>query len=245
MIRTIIVDDEPPARGIVREYLSEYSDMEIVSECANGFEAVKAVTELNPDLIFLDIQMPKINGFEVIELLPDPPAIIFVTAFDEFALKAFEVNAVDYLLKPFSKERFREAVSRVRERDSSREKQTYRNLMQSIPAKTEPLERLLIKDGSRVHIIPVGTIDFIEAKDDYISINAGGKAYLKQKRLGDVEKELDAARFVRTHRSYIVNVECIVRIELYAKDSRIATLRNGSKIPISRSRYDNLKKVFN
>jgi two-component system, LytTR family, response regulator len=243
-LKTIIVDDEELARSIVREYLEKYEDIRIVAECANGFEAVKAVSEHSPDLLLLDIQMPKINGFELLELLQDPPAVIFITAYDEFALRAFEVHAVDYLLKPFSEERFAEALSRAKTRLTEAERGSYKPILEAVRKDGPPPERILIKDGPHVHVVPLGTIDYFEAKDDYVAIKAGGKRYLKQKRLTDIEKELQGTQFIRTHRSFIVNVERIMKIELYAKDSRIATLRDGTKIPISRARYDSLKQVF-
>jgi two-component system, LytTR family, response regulator len=243
-INAVIVDDEELARSIVREYLEKQEDITIVAECANGFEAVKAVSEYSPDLLLLDIQMPKINGFEVLELLQAPPAVIFITAYDEFALKAFEVHAVDYLLKPFSEERFGEALSRAKTRLSETKHGSYKPVLESVRKGGPPPERILIKDGSNVHVIPLEMIDYLEAKDDYVAIKTGGKTFLKQKRLTDIEKEFEGTRFIRTHRSFIVNIEKIVKIELYAKDSRIATLRDGTKIPISRARYDSLKKVF-
>jgi two-component system, LytTR family, response regulator len=243
-LRTIIIDDEDLARGIVREYLEDHSDIEIVAECANGFEAVKSITELSPDLIFLDIQMPKINGFEVLELLPDPPAVIFITAYDQYALKAFEVHAVDYLLKPFSKERFDEALKRVRSNMGMNLKKDMKLLMQEARTKQQPIERILIKDGTNVHVIQTDMIDYIEAKDDYISVNAKGKTYLKHYRLSVLEKELDPSQFVRTHRSYIVNIDRISKIELYAKDSRIAILKDETRVPISRAKYEKIKELL-
>lgn len=243
-LKTIIIDDEELARGIVREYLEDHPDIEIVAECANGFEAVKSITELNPDLIFLDIQMPKISGFEVLELLADPPAVIFVTAYDQYALKAFDVHAIDYLLKPFSKERFEEALKRAHANIGRDKKKDLKPFIEKAHTKQRPIERILVKDGSNVYVIQVGDIDYIEAKDDYISINIKGKSHLKQYRLSTLEDELDPSQFVRTHRSYIVNIDRISKIELYAKDSRIAILKDGTRVPISRANYEKIRELL-
>lgn len=243
-LKTIIIDDEDLARGIVREYLEDHPDIEIVAECANGFEAVKSITELNPDLIFLDIQMPKISGFEMLELLADPPAVIFVTAYDQYALKAFEVHAVDYLLKPFGKERFDEALQRARTDIGKDKKKDIKTFIEEAHTKQRPTERILVKDGPHIHVIQTDTIDYIEAKDDYISINVKGKSHLKQYRLSTLEHELDPSQFVRTHRSYIVNIDRISKIELYAKDSRIAILKDGTRVPISRANYEKIRELL-
>lgn len=241
-IRTILVDDEEPARLIMREYLSAHSNIEIVAECENGFDAVKAVGELHPDLLILDIQMPKLSGFEVLELIDDPPAIIFATAYNEFAVRAFEVHAIDYLLKPFSKERFGEALERARKEIETPAPLLLQPLKQTI--QQNPLERVLVKDGTKVHVIPVDRIDYIEAQDDYVSIKTDGKSHLKQQRMAELEKLLNPQKFVRVHRSYILNVERIARIELYAKDSRVAILKDGTKVQISRAGYDKLKGLL-
>jgi two-component system LytT family response regulator len=243
-IRAIIVDDEELARGLVREYLAPYPDVEIIAECANGFEAVKAATELKPDLIFLDIQMPKLSGFEVIELIDDPPAVIFVTAFDQYALKAFEVHAVDYLLKPYSKQRFDEALSHAREKILRSSGETAKIMVRSARPKEQMLERVLIKEGSKVLVIPVEKIDYIEAQDDYVAFRVDGRTHLKMQRLADLEEMLDPRRFVRIHRSYILNIERLAKLELYAKDSRRAILKDGSQIAVSRTGYDKLKALL-
>lgn len=239
-LRAIIVDDEALARQLIREYLDAQSDILIVEECTNGFEAVKTITEINPDLIFLDIQMPKLTGFEVLELTQRKHGVIFTTAYDQYALKAFEVHALDYLLKPFSRERFDEALAHARTR-------LHDTLVWDTPPSLmsdKKTERILIRDGTQVHVIPVAQIDYIEAQDDYIAIHAAGKSYLKTQPLSDIEKQLDASRFVRIHRSYIVHVERIARIELYAKDSRTAILRDGTQIPISRAGYELIKPLL-
>jgi two-component system LytT family response regulator len=240
-LRTIIVDDEEPARRILREYLSTMADITLIGECSNGFEAVKAIGEERPDLVFLDVQMPKLNGFEVLELLEHPPAVVFATAYDQYALKAFDVHAVDYLLKPFRKERLEEALTRVRERLALKVPLPARELATMAKPPGATLERILIKNGTRVHVIPLDHVDYIEAQDDYIAIHAEGKEHLKQQRLADLEDQLVNTRFLRVHRSFILNLDRLTRIELYAKDSRVAILKDGTKIPISRKGYDILK----
>jgi two-component system LytT family response regulator len=243
-MRVVIVDDEELARRILREHLSQHRDVSIVGECANGFEAVKSVAELKPDLVFLDIQMPKLSGFEVLELLDPVPAIIFVTAFDSYALKAFEVHAVDYLLKPFSADRFDEAVNRAKTRIDGRERTDISGLVADHRHAAVPLERILIRDGTKVHVIAVDTIDYIEAKDDYVSIHAGGRSHLKQEPLASFESSLDSRRFVRIHRSIILNVARLARLESYAKDSRLAILGDGTRLHVSRTGYEKLKAMM-
>lgn len=241
-MRTVIVDDEELARKVLREYLSALSDVEIVAECANGFEAVKAIAELEPELVFLDIQMPKLDGFEVLELVDVPPAVIFVTAYDRYAIRAFEVHAVDYLLKPFTAERLSQAVSRAAEKLVRDEPVDVRRLVADARPEGARLERILIRDGSQVHVIPVDHVDYIEAQDDYAAIHVGGRNYLKEQPLAQLETMLDPSRFVRIHRSYILNLDRISRIELYAKDSRVAILRDGKKLPVSRVGYAKLSE---
>jgi two-component system LytT family response regulator len=250
ILRVIIVDDESLARAVVREYLAEHPQVEVVAECANGFDAVKAVSELAPDLMFLDVQMPKLDGFEVLELLGRDVSVVFVTAYDKYALQAFEVHAVDYLLKPFSEERFAEALSRARERLAVREAlgepaaADLSALVSDARPRQVPLERVLIRDGAQVHVIPVGRIDFVEAQDDYVCFLADGRSYLKDQTMAAAEASLDPARFVRIHRSYLLNIERIARVELYAKDSRVAILHDGRKLPVSRAGYARLAKLL-
>ena len=243
-LRVVIVDDEPLARTVVREFAERQSGVEVVAECANGFEAVKAVSELTPDLMFLDVQMPKLDGFEVLELLGRSVPVIFTTAYDQYALQAFEVHAIDYLLKPFSEERFVEAVSRARARLQKGEEMPVDDLVADARPRTGPVERVLIRDGAQVHVIPVEKIDYVEAQDDYVCFKAEGKDYLKDQTMGAVEASLDPARFVRIHRSYLLNIERIGRVELYAKDSRIAILRDGRRLPVSRAGYARLAKLL-
>jgi two-component system LytT family response regulator len=244
LLRVVIVDDEPLARAVVREFAGQHAGVEVVAECGNGFEAVKAVSELAPDLMFLDVQMPKLNGFEVLELLGRSVPVIFTTAYDQYALRAFEVHAVDYLLKPFGEERFAEALSRARARLLAQESLPIEALVADARPRSTPLERVLIRDGSQVHVIPVEQIDFVEAQDDYVCFKAGGRDYLKDQTMAAVEAALDPARFVRIHRSYLLNIERIARVELYAKDSRIAILRDGRRLPVSRAGYARLSKLL-
>lgn len=241
-IKAIIVDDEPLARQVVREYLSGHQDITVEAECANGFEAVKAVDELKPDLIFLDVQMPKLNGFEVLELIDHNAAVVFTTAYDEYALRAFEVHAADYLLKPFSRERFDEAVRQARARLSSAP--VLDALVEGNILSGKPAHRILVKDGAKVHIIPSHEIDYIEAQDDYAAIHAGGRTLLKQCTLGSLEHQLDPAMFIRTHRSYIININRLAKIEPYAKDSRVVILADGTRLQVSRSGYAKLKNLL-
>jgi two-component system LytT family response regulator len=243
-LRVVIVDDEPLARAVVREFLSAHPGVEVVAECGNGFEAVKAVAELTPHLMFLDVQMPKLSGFEVLELIGRNVPVIFTTAYDQYALRAFEVHAVDYLLKPFSEERFSESLSRARERLLGRDAMPVDALVSDARPRQGPLERVLIRDGSQVHVLPVDRIDYVEAQDDYVGFKSEGKQYLKDQTLGAVESCLDPARFVRVHRSYLLNIERIARVELYAKDSRVAVLRDGTRLPVSRAGYARLAKLL-
>jgi two-component system, LytTR family, response regulator len=245
LLRVVIVDDEPLARLVVREYIKDHPGVEVVAECANGFDAVKAVAELAPDLVFLDVQMPKLNGFEVLELIGRAVPVVFTTAYDQFALRAFEVHAVDYLLKPFSEERFAEALARARARLTSRGAEgDIDGLLAEGRPRQGPVERVLIRDGSQVHVLPVEKIDYVEAQDDYVCFKAEGKQYLKDQTMGALESQLDPARFVRIHRSYFLNIERIATVELYAKDSRVAILRDGTRLPVSRAGYARLAKLL-
>jgi two-component system LytT family response regulator len=243
-LRVVIVDDEPLARAMVRELVAGHPGVEVVAECANGFDAVKAVTELKPDLMFLDVQMPKLSGFEVLELVGQEVPVIFTTAFDQYALRAFEVHAVDYLLKPFGPDRFAEALSRARARLASRDAAPIEALLSDARPRQTPLERVLIRNGSQVHVLPVDRIDYVEAQDDYVSFKMEGKEYLKDQTLASVEACLDPGRFVRIHRSYLLNIDRIARVELYAKDSRVAILRDGTRLPVSRAGYARLAKLL-
>jgi two-component system LytT family response regulator len=243
MIRTIVVDDELPAREIVREYLAAHDDVEIVAECVNGFEAVKAVGEHAPDLLLLDIQMPKLDGFEVLSLLDRSPIVVFVTAYDEYAIRAFEVHALDYLLKPFSEERLGKVLERVREQMGRPRVSTAAALGASLRSK--PLQRVVVKnDDGSIQVIPLAKIDYVEAADDTIVIFTGGAKLRKQQPIGVLAEDLDPTRFVRIHRSYLLNLDRLEKVELYAKDSRVAILRDGSRLPVSRSGYARLRELL-
>lgn len=244
-MRIIIVDDEMLARGVVREYLAEHPDVEVVAECANGFEAVKAITELAPDLVFLDIQMPKLDGFEVAELAGAKTRYIFATAFDQYAIKAFEFHALDYLLKPFSQQRFDQALAHARANlGKSDDGAAVQNMVREAAGRNKPLGRVLIRDGAKVHVINSDKIEVIEAQDDYVQIRSEGKSYLKNQRMAELEEQLDAGQFLRIHRSWIVNIACVDRIEQATKDSYVAILKDGAKVPVSRSGYQKIRAVI-
>lgn len=238
-MRVAIVDDELLARSVLREYLARHDDIDIVAECANGFDAVKAIAELEPELVFLDIQMPRLDGFEVAELIGAKTKLIFVTAYDQYALKAFECHALDYLLKPFSEQRFEQALAHARASRSTPE--AVQTLAREAATRAAPLARVLIRDGAKVHVIASARIDYIEAQDDYISIRSEGKSYLKSQRLSELETQLDPAKFLRVHRSYLLNIDGIRRIEAATKDSHVAILRDDTRIPVSKAGYQKLK----
>jgi two-component system LytT family response regulator len=244
-IRAILVDDEDLARHALRELLKSHLEIEVVAEACNGFEAVKAVAEHKPDLLFLDVQMPKLTGFDVLELIDRDRnlAVIFATAYDQYAMRAFEVHAVDYLLKPVGRDRFEAALQRALDR-----------LPQNLPpapdlaaaarAPQQFLERIVVKDGTRVTLIPVAKLDYAEAQDDYVALATHGAKHLKQQTIASLEAGLDPSRFVRIHRSYIVNFERVARIEPYGKDSRLAILADGTRLPVSRAGYARLKALM-
>jgi two-component system LytT family response regulator len=240
-IRVAIVDDESLARAVVREYLAAVPDVEIVAECANGFEAVKVVSELHPDLLFLDVQMPKLDGFEVLELVGRDVSVIFVTAYDQYALRAFEVHAVDYLLKPFSPERLGEALARARDRLQRGERPAAAELAAAARPPSSRGGRVLVRDGPRVHVLPIEKIEYVQAQDDYVSYRCEGKDYLKEQTLAQAESALDPAKFVRIHRSYLLNLDCLARLET-ADESRVAILNDGRRLPVSRAGYARLSK---
>jgi len=260
-LRAVIVDDEELARQVIREFLSAHTEIEITAECANGFEAVKSVTELKPDLVFLDVQMPKLDGFEVLELIGTNAAVVFVTAHDNYPIRAFEVHAVDYLLKPFGADRFESALSRAKERltNSAPSATHIANSASQHAARSAPspfdlaaaarppaqyLDRIPVRDGTRVSIIPVAKLDYAEAQDDYIALCSEGKKHLKQQTISSLESGLDPSRFLRIHRSYIVNLERVSRIEPYGKDSHVAVLHNGTQLPVSRAGYNRLREFL-
>jgi two-component system LytT family response regulator len=242
-IGALIVDDEELARQVLREMLQTHPEMQILAECANGFEAVKAVAEHKPDLVFLDVQMPKLSGFDVLELIDRDIAVIFVTAYDQYAMKAFEVHAVDYLLKPIGRDRFEGALERAKKRIGDKTPLA-QDLAAAARAPQQYLERLVVRDGTRVTLIPAAKLDYVEAQDDYVALATQGSKHLKQQTIASVEAGLDPARFVRIHRSYIVNFERVVRIEPYGKDSRLAILVDGTRLPVSRTGYARLKALL-
>jgi two-component system LytT family response regulator len=245
MIKAVLIDDEPLARSIVMEYLRDFPDITVVQECNDGFEGVKAVTQHKPDLIFLDIQMPKINGFEMLELIDDPPAVIFTTAFDEFAIKAFESQAVDYLLKPYSKERFGMAVQKSMQQKSMAVNQasTEKILSQEF-RQPEEKSRIVVKESGNIRIIPVQDVHYIEAYDDYVKIFTSKEMYLKKKTMGFYENSLDGDQFVRVHRSFIINLSQLTKIEPLEKETHVALLKRGVRVPLSRSGFAKLKSVL-
>ena len=279
-VKAIIIDDEPLARMIVKEYLGYYPEITILQECGDGFEGIKAIQQHHPDLIFLDIQMPKINGFEMLELVEEPPAVIFTTAFDEYAIRAFENHAVDYLLKPFNKQRFDKAVRKWLDQytaaqtaaqaqgaanaqgaatsseatpvpdDASGEGTTVssgnktRELLETAAHSPSQQQRIVVKTGGKIKIIPVEDIHYLEASDDYVKIHTHNGAFLKNKTMNYFEQVLDQSQFVRTHRSYILNVQQVTRIDPYEKDSHLCILQSGASVPVSKSGYVKLKAVL-
>jgi two-component system, LytTR family, response regulator len=244
-ITAIIVDDEPHARQGLEHALASFDDIEIVSICENGLQAVKAVNELNPDLVFLDIQMPKLDGFDVLELLGEQaPCVVFVTAYDEYALQAFEANAVDYLLKPLDPERVSKAVAKIRIRIGSESAPRYDGLIVDREKEKELLQRILVRDGSDVHVLAVNSVCYIESADDYVAIHTEDATHIKLDRLNKLQEKLDPRQFCRIHRSCLLNINFLSRIETETKDSKIAILESGKELPISRSGYSDLKKLL-
>ncbi|WP_100628164.1 LytR/AlgR family response regulator transcription factor [Algoriphagus formosus] len=240
MIKTLIIDDEPLAAGIVEEFLRSDSRFEILEICQDGFEGLKAIQKYQPDLIFLDVQMPKITGFEMLELLDEPPAVIFTTAFDEYALAAFDAKAIDYLLKPFSKSRFQQALNRFLERYEV--EQGGQN--SAISSLAEKSQRLVVRVKNEIKIIPVNQVSYFEAADDYVNIVTESGAFLKKMTMKSLEEALSPDRFARIHRSYILNLNEVTRIEPYEKDSYLVFLRNGKKLPVSKTGYSRLRQVL-
>ena len=243
-IRVVIVDDEPLARDILREMLAAHDDVAVVAECANGFEAVRAVADRVPDLLLLDVQMPRLDGFDVLELVGRDIAVVFVTAYDEYAIRAFEVHAVDYLLKPFGAERLAQALGRVRERlgTAVRQAAPVQPLLRTARPQRTPLQRVLVRHKADVHVIPTSRIDYIEAQDDYAAIHTGGRTLLKDQTLSELEALLDPATFVRIHRRYVLNLTRLARLEPAGGDSRTAVLADGTELPVSRAGYTRLKE---
>ena len=239
-MKVIIIDDEPLARTVIREYLEPHDTIEILAECNDGFEGIKAIQELQPDLVFLDIQMPRINGFEMLELIENPPQVIFITAYEEYALKAFEIHAIDYLLKPFNKQRFDKALQKAMQQNAVAEKESFLQSM-TLPAQTN---RIVVKDGGKIRIIPLAQVFFIEAADDYVKIVTKENAFLKKQTMAYFEENLPPGQFARVHRSFLVNTQMVTRIDPYEKDGHLVLLTNGNKIPVSKNGYKKLKEML-
>jgi two-component system LytT family response regulator len=245
MIKVVLIDDEPLARSIVKEYLQTFPEITIAQECNDGFEGVKAIAQHKPDLVFLDIQMPKINGFEMLELIEQPPSVIFTTAFDEYAIKAFESRAIDYLLKPFSKDRFEKALQKwLQQRNQNDQKSNTQTLLTEEVRQPEERNRIVVREGSNIRIIPVHEIQYIEAYDDYVKIFTQKEMFLKKKTMSFYEKNLDGSQFVRVHRSYIMNLQQLTKIEPLEKETYVALLKSGAKVPLSKSGYVRIKSVL-
>lgn len=242
MIRTLIIDDEPLATEIVREFLGDFPNFEVVKVCQNGFEGLKAIQEIQPDLIFLDVQMPKLNGFELLELVENPPHVIFTTAYDQYALKAFDAHAVDYLLKPFSKERFKMAVQRFLQFNVKNDLDELIHSEEHLHS--ESIQRIVLKVKNEIKIIPIVEVKYLEANDDYVNIYTSEGKFLKNKTLSFFEKNLDPNQFVRVHRSYLIKVSEISKLEPYEKEGFLLKLRSGESIPVSKSGMPKLKSVL-
>ena len=242
--RVLIVDDEPLARKAMSLALAEFPQIKVIGECADGFEAVKMINKEKPDVVFLDIQMPKLDGFDVLELLDDPPFIVFVTAYNEYALKAFESHALDYILKPIKRERLTNTLEHVEKRLREAKEQPVSQLLDQYQQHNAPLERILVKDRNRIHILPVKEISHVEAQDDYVALYSEERSFLKKETLSGLEKRLDSRHFVRIHRSCLLNIDFLSKIEPYTKDSKIAVLNDGKTLPVSRSGYQRLMTLI-
>jgi two-component system LytT family response regulator len=241
-IKTLIIEDEKPARDLIRTFLEGFPSVELIGEFDNGFDGLKAINELKPDAIFLDVQMPKLTGFEMLEVLEHQPEVVFTTAYDQYAIRAFEQNAVDYLLKPFSQERFSETIQKLQYRlESKNEEKGIEKIRQHLADSDEKLHRVVIKKSGKIHVISTDNITYLEAQDDYVMIYTKEDRYLKQQTMKYFEKHLDPQQFVRVHRSYITNITCIERIEPYEKSNYILILKDGNKVPVSRSGMQLLK----
>jgi two-component system LytT family response regulator len=246
-IRIVIIDDEAPAREIIKHYLNEVEFTEVIAECSDGFSGLKTISTMKPDLVFLDIQMPRVTGIEMVEVLTEKPEIIFTTAYDQYALRAFELNAVDYLMKPYPKRRFLEATKKAIDkiRSGKGNKEPANQLLSKKPDPTLPVNRIVVRKGNAINLIPVDQVRYVQAQDDYVMIyHRAGKA-LKQQTMKFYEENLPKDNFVRIHRSYIVRIEEIKRIEPYTKDNYVAILQSGDKLPVSRAGYRHLKDELN
>ena len=246
-IRTVIIEDEAPARDIIKHYLKELDYIDVIAECADGFTGLKTISSLKPDLVFLDIQMPRLTGIELVEVLTEKPEIIFTTAYDQFAIRAFELNAVDYLLKPFQKRRFLDAVQKAADKIKSGagNKEPASQILAKKPEPASPVNRIVVRKGNAINLIPIDQIKYVEAQDDYVMIHHSAGKALKQQTMKFYEDNLSKTDFVRIHRSYIVRVEEIKRIEPYGKDNHVAILQSGDKLPVSRAGFRQLKDELN
>ncbi len=246
-IRTLIIEDEQPARDLLRAFLKGFDEIDLIGECSDGFSGLKAINEMQPDLIFLDIQMPKLTGFEMLELLDELPEVVFTTAYDQFAIQAFELNAVDYLMKPFAKQRLRQAVDKVIERFKNKHsgKDEVVQLARHLHDRHQLLDRVVVKSGSKIHIIPVEQIEQLEAQDDYVMVHSPQGRFMKKETMNYFEEHLPADQFIRVHRSHIINIAQIARIEQYGKESYLLILKNGNQVSVSKSRIKDLKKELN
>ena len=240
MIKTLIVDDEPLAAGLVKEFLSVYPQFEVVAICHDGFEALKAIQLFQPELIFLDIQMPKITGFELLELLENPPSVLFTTAFDQYAVQAFDVKGIDYLVKPFSEARFAQAITRF----LSQQKTKIVPEAVDYPVSEERNKRIVVRVKNEIKIIQTQEVRYFEAEDDYISIHTQEGKFLKKMTMKQLEESLDPEKFARVHRSFLVNLQEVAGLEPYEKESFLLRLRSGQKIPVSKSGYARLRQVL-
>lgn len=244
MSKALIIDDEPLNRAIIKSYLKAFPEIEVMQECGDGFEGVKAIQQHQPDIIFLDIQMPKITGFEMLELIDQKPAVIFITAFDAFAIKAFEANAIDYLLKPVSEERFKNAILKWQSNLALKNPEAVERVLHSMSSVSTQQNRIVVKTGTKVKIIPTQEIILLEADDDFVKIITAEGSFLKNKTMSFYEQSLDAQQFVRVHRSYILNIQHITRIDPYQKETHMAVLRDGKQIPVSKTGYVKLKSIL-
>jgi two-component system LytT family response regulator len=244
-LKAIIIEDEELGRELIKNYLKDQEDIEIVAECENGFEGIKAIQDLKPDLVFLDIQMPKLNGFEMLEILDEKPEIIFTTAYNQYAIQAFELNAIDYLLKPFSKDRLMGALEKAKNRIRTQQPQTKK--IQNLAQHTleDIIERIVVKSNNKISVIPVEKIRYLEAQDDYVMIYTFEGKHLKQATMKYFEEHLDPKDFMRVHRSYIIRLDQVVQLEPYGKDSYVAKLKDGPAVKISKSGFKNLKEKLN
>ncbi len=246
MIKAIIVDDEKLARDIIKAYLQNFAQVEVIAECGDGFQGLKAIQEHQPDLLFLDIQMPKITGFEMLELIENPPVVIFSTAFDQYAIKAFELNATDYLLKPYAEERFKGAVQKAIDKIGAKTstQKEIENLTEKREELAEGIDRLVVKTGNKIHILALEQIAHFEAQDDYVAIHSDQGKFLKLMRMKHLENNLPSTDFIRVHRSHIVSIRHIEKLELYEKDNYLLSLKTGAQLPVSRSGHSKLKEVL-